>query len=705
MGHVSVVAVVVLVMVRDSMEEDMGPPTLPTRSGVEAWVDVDTPEHARRKQSSRGDDWQLVMSDEFNRDNRSFVAGEDHLWTALDIPDGVNAALGWYNSSNVYTKDGRLVVRVDEGPRNATYFNQWLEIPAWETRTMGGLIDVAVKLPGAVDAKSWNPHVRKKVKPTDPITDVRFYPTWPGVWLMGNLGRALFSGSTTRMWPWSFNECDHALAPHQAINACNGSVGFGLNPYQGRGAPELDVLEGGGVGISSSLQIAPGMPDAYRTLPPITTAPYYDVWYCTYTKTCRTPGANLADAPTSMYVNRTHKSWYQGLRYAANLRCPSNRQQKQSFDQVWAARGNITANTYDKTQMSAGQDVHADLGWMDNEKRRWGINANGSMCFAIGNGYTGTFLCDPDSYNPKCAAPRRQGVEPTKQMDSFEYQMDAISANWNINFEAYTTLYRYSLEWVMGPQGYARWMLDDNPIFEVPASSVEKVPQGGATPNPSKLMIEEPLYLIMNIAVAKSWGATPPNVNIGPCRGDATNPPKYSAAWNLSNNICNSFPMFMEIDYIRIYQDPTRMSVGCDPASHPTKEWIAGHLDKYTNANNPHVVVTGRATCRTDDDCTVDAVAMTGPRCTKFIPGPLDGPTVFHSMVLVGVCAALLLVTCVLRAGRMRSACAEAHHRRELRLNADDDDECDDDGSDDHVQGEGSSDDSEGRHHNHSHCF
>ncbi|RHZ34467.1 hypothetical protein DYB37_002816 [Aphanomyces astaci] len=491
MGHVSVVAVVVLVMVRDSMEEDMGPPTLPTRSGVEAWVDVDTPEHARRKQSSRGDDWQLVMSDEFNRDNRSFVAGEDHLWTALDIPDGVNAALGWYNSSNVYTKDGRLVVRVDEGPRNATYFNQWLEIPAWETRTM---------LPGAVDAKSWNPHVRKKVKPTDPITDVRFYPTWPGVWLMGNLGRALFSGSTTRMWPWSFNECDHALAPHQAINACNGSVGFGLNPYQGRGAPELDVLEGGGVGISSSLQIAPGMPDAYRTLPPITTAPYYDVWYCTYTKTCRTPGANLADAPTSMYVNRTHKSWYQGLRYAANLRCPSNRQQKQSFD----------------------QSVHHVEIPKDRRRHR-----------------------------------------------------------------------------VMGPQGYARWMLDDNPIFEVPASSVEKVPQGGATPNPSKLMIEEPLYLIMNIAVAKSWG----------------------------------------------------------------------------------------------------------PRCTKFIPGPLDGPTVFHSMVLVGVCAALLLVTCVLRAGRMRSACAEAHHRRELRLNADDDDECDDDGSDDHVQGEGSSDDSEGRHHNHSHYF
>ena len=30
----------------------------------------------------------------------------------------------------------------------------------------------------------------------------------------------------------------------QRISACDGSPGFGFNPYQGRGAPEIDLLEG-----------------------------------------------------------------------------------------------------------------------------------------------------------------------------------------------------------------------------------------------------------------------------------------------------------------------------------------------------------------------------------------------------------------------------------------------------------------------------
>ena len=29
----------------------------------------------------------------------------------------------------------------------------------------------------------------------------------------------------------------------QRISACNANPGFGLNPFQGRGAPEMDILE------------------------------------------------------------------------------------------------------------------------------------------------------------------------------------------------------------------------------------------------------------------------------------------------------------------------------------------------------------------------------------------------------------------------------------------------------------------------------
>ncbi len=57
-------------------------------------------------------------------------------------------------------------------------------------------------------------------------------------------------------------------------------------------------------------------------------------------------------------------------------------------------------------------------------------------------------LCDPDSTNPKCLRPRKPEEAPTKQMEPYEYQMDAISSNWDINFEPYITYWKYQVEWV-----------------------------------------------------------------------------------------------------------------------------------------------------------------------------------------------------------------------------------------------------------------
>ncbi|KAF0693375.1 hypothetical protein As57867_015597, partial [Aphanomyces stellatus] len=499
------------------------------RSGVGIWVDVDTPEAARFKLTSRGQTWQLVMSDEFNIDGRTFQAGKDHLWTALDIPDGVNAALELYNSSNVYTKGGVLVNKVESLETNVTYFNQWLEKPAFETATLhysagmmqswnkfcfqGGLIEVAAKLPGAINAKPDDEHASVTLNPNargvlwtttgpvnltqaDRIVDNNYYPTWPGIWLMGNLGRALFGASTTRMWPWTYNECDPVYEPHQAISKCNSNPGFGLNPNQGRGAPEIDVLEGGGRAISSSIQIAPGMPDDYRRIQFNAS----DNKYCVYGKGCATPGANIPDAPTSAFAYRQHRSWYQGLKYAANNRCPVMPKDKQNPTPVLQARasGRITANKPDPLQMSAAWDVNADLGLIDGKGNLlWGINYNGT-CFPESNGYIGAYLCDPDNKSLKCEAPRKPGAADTNQMDKFAYQMDAISSNWNIGHDAYTTFYVYQVEWVMGDQGYVRWSLADAPIFEIPSSALTNPPQGPNNDNPKKIMIEEPLYVIFN---------------------------------------------------------------------------------------------------------------------------------------------------------------------------------------------------------------
>ncbi|CAK4682279.1 hypothetical protein AeMF1_004220 [Aphanomyces euteiches] len=685
----------------------------PAQSGVGIWVDVDTPAKAMTKLSTRGEKWELVMSDEFEIDGRTFEAGKDHLWTALDIPDGVNAALEYYNVSNVYTENGKLINRVDEGPVNISYFNQWLEKPAYEYGQMhytggmmqswnkfcmqGGLIEVSAKLPGAINTAPDNVHKsvttnpnavgvlwrngqQIKLTPRDTIKDIDYYPTWPGIWLLGNLGRALFTASTTRMWPWSYNECDPDLAPHQIISACNPDPGYGLNPNQGRGAPEIDILEGGGAAISSSIQVAPGMPDEYRRLP--TKEP--DFSFCVYGKDCKTPGANIPDAPTSAFAFRGHKSWYQDMKYAANDRCPSVPADMQAYEPVAAVRANpalLTANVFDKTQMSAARDANADLGLIDGKgTKHWGINYNGS-CFPIANGYIGAFLCDPDSKNQKCASPRREGVTPTKQMDSFEYQMDAISVNWDISHDAYTTFYIYQVEWVVGPNGYVRWNLEDQPIYEIPSATMTTPPQAGPGKprNPKKIMIEEPMYLIFNIALARAWGARPPNSDMGPCRGNATKPVPGTWEYNKSNNICDSFPMYMEIDYIRVYQDKSSMFIGCDPPTHPTKQWIEGHIKWYTDNKNPMIRVDGGATCNSDNDCVargaghpsgrcsqrrcVCVTGYGGPRCTKYLGSKtLDtsspnyfGPQPVYPVVLTALVILGIAVTAYLRQRRLAS--------------------------------------------------
>ena len=108
---------------------------------------------------------------------------------------------------------------------------------------------------------------------------------WPAVWLMGQLSRATFQDTTTNVWPWSYNKCgeiDH-INTRQKFSACEKNPGFGFHPYQGRGAPEIDLFEvmpGHEMPdpsdpthrkkelihpfMSTSLQVAPGVPKGPR---------------------------------------------------------------------------------------------------------------------------------------------------------------------------------------------------------------------------------------------------------------------------------------------------------------------------------------------------------------------------------------------------------------------------------------------------------
>jgi len=34
------------------------------------------------------------------------------------------------------------------------------------------------------------------------------------------------------------------------------------------------------------------------------------------------------------------------------------------------------------------------------------------------------------------------------------------------------------------------------------------------------------------------------------------------------------FPATMRVDYVRVYQDPDQINVGCDPEDYPTQDYI-----------------------------------------------------------------------------------------------------------------------------------
>ncbi|KAI9911488.1 hypothetical protein PsorP6_009745 [Peronosclerospora sorghi] len=628
----------------------------PTQSGIKPWVDPTTPARAYEKTTSRGDRWHLVMSDEFNVPHRSFRPGADHLWTSLEKPDGVNGALEVYAhnlTSTACAPDGTCyfyIKAVDE-VTTLTVYNAYLPTPAYENVSFyyraamvqswnkfcyqGGLVEVRVQLPGAVSQASGNPDVARGQ--AGRVTSGAFYPTWPGIWMMGNLGRAIFSASTSRMWPFSYNECapDVFDPRNQRISACDDNPGYGLNKRQGRGAPEIDLLEGGGTTISSSVQIAPGMPRAYRVFPAEETYDGHDM-ACVYTYKCQTPGANGIDIPTAYYAtHRGHKSWYQGLRYGANHVCTAISKEQQSLERIQLSlTTGITENRCTTTTCPASFDPNSDLGLVDGTgPAHWGINTNGT-CFAVMNSYMGAYLCDPDNTDTKCLTLRNATTtSKRKSMEPFNYQMDAISANWAVHLGAYTDYFVYQVEWVTGPNGYVRWMGAGQPLFEVSSDSLTSIPQNRERTNPKKLMVEEPMSIIMNVALSRSWSAVPPNPG-RPCRGDGRN--------EQHNRICNDFPMYMKIDYIRLYQDTsgtTRgpgdyMQLGCDPPSHPTREWILGHLDEYQDSANPWIEVSGKAFCRTNDDCTIRRTGkqrfVTGrclqSRCTCLYPDSWGGP-------------------------------------------------------------------------------
>ncbi|TDL22109.1 beta-glucan synthesis-associated [Rickenella mellea] len=211
-------------------------------------IDSDTPKNALSKVVN-GNNYNLVFSDEFETEGRTFWPGDDPYWEAVDLHYWATGDLEWYNPEAVTTKGGKLVITMTEQQNHDLNFQSGM-LTSWNKLCFTtGYLEVAVSLPG------------------DGVTP----GFWPAIWTMGNLGRAGYGATTEGMWPYTYDSCDVGTFPNQTDKsgnppaASNGSPGGtelsylpgqrlsscscpnsdhpGPSDSIGRGVPEIDVFE------------------------------------------------------------------------------------------------------------------------------------------------------------------------------------------------------------------------------------------------------------------------------------------------------------------------------------------------------------------------------------------------------------------------------------------------------------------------------
>ncbi|OCH92193.1 beta-glucan synthesis-associated [Obba rivulosa] len=192
-------------------------------------IDPHTPKSAYTKPSWRdGTQMQLVYSDEFEVDGRSFYPGDDPYWEAVDLHYWQTNNLEWYDPSAITTEGGNLVITLSEKATHNLNYQGGL-LSTWNKFCFtGGYIEANVSLPGVNNVQG----------------------LWPAIWTMGNLGRAGYGATLEGNWPYSYDACDVGTVKNQSIN----------------GVPEA-AMENGDPGHDGVLSYLPGQKLSRCTCP------------------------------------------------------------------------------------------------------------------------------------------------------------------------------------------------------------------------------------------------------------------------------------------------------------------------------------------------------------------------------------------------------------------------------------------------------
>ncbi|KAL0240296.1 hypothetical protein I308_106546 [Cryptococcus tetragattii IND107] len=105
-------------------------------------------------------------------------------------------------------------------------------------------------------------------------------------------------------------------------------------------------------------------------------------------------------------------------------------------------------------------------------------------------------------------------------------------------------------------QGYITWWADNKTSWTMYADAVAENPRTGIG---RRIIPEEPMAMIVNLHMSNNFQA----VDFAHLK----------------------WPNYFRIDYVRVYQKPDQISIGCDPDDYPTADYIARHAEVYSNPN------------------------------------------------------------------------------------------------------------------------
>ena len=111
-------------------------------------IDADTPDDAKTRTGFDGNTYNLVFSDEFNTDGRTFYPGDDPYWEAVDLWYWATSDMEWYDPGQVFTRDGKLVILIEEVETHDLQYRSGM-LQSWNKFCFtSGYIEVSLSLPG-----------------------------------------------------------------------------------------------------------------------------------------------------------------------------------------------------------------------------------------------------------------------------------------------------------------------------------------------------------------------------------------------------------------------------------------------------------------------------------------------------------------------------------------------------------------------------